>query len=311
MYGAIGGALGAGGTWLGSAIGTAIGGGVGTVGGSWGGIIGSGFGAAAGGALSATITGGDPGMSAIIAGATAGIASGLSPGLAGAINGYSAETQYLIQLSVSTGVGAGVGGTVAEIKGGNFWQAAADSAIYASAGFVVSSVIASQFENSGNSQGAISDDEPIMLACDGLDPNAPSIDSKIETIKVGGVDVTVVDGVGQLDDATYNAIIKNDIAKVNKWSRNPFKHWSKLATLDSPFHGSRVKKWLYEGKVYHTSEVNYILQGHAHRHLLFPRWLSRMAVNWHNERTYGHPASPGEHFWTDKGYKEYGQRKEW
>jgi len=135
LYGAIGGTIGGAFSIIGSKLGA---------GAAWaadkpfatvGGKIGGALGAAGGGALSALVTGGDPGMSAAVAGISAGVGYGIS------FNTGSPTKDWFAALAVSTCTGAGIGGTVAEIKGGDFWNGAAMAAATSASGFAISSTL--------------------------------------------------------------------------------------------------------------------------------------------------------------------------
>ena len=109
----------------------------GSIGGSLiGGTLGVSLGAAGAGALSAYVSGGDPLMSAITAGFTASIGFRLGSGHPPFLSDH-----YFGELIASTGVSALVGGTTAEIQGGNFWRGASDAAMWGAAGYVLSSVL--------------------------------------------------------------------------------------------------------------------------------------------------------------------------
>jgi len=75
-------------------------------------------------------------MAAIISGFTAGIGVRLGLGQPAFLS-----RDWFNQLAISTGLGAGIGGVTAEIKGGNFWQGAAQGAAWSAAGYVVSSIL--------------------------------------------------------------------------------------------------------------------------------------------------------------------------
>ena len=142
-FGALGGLLGGLGAWGGFAIATQT---LNWAANSLGTAVAVGIGAAAAGALSGLISGGDPGMSAIIGGITAGIGAGLGLGGAALFSG-----KWFLELAVSAGIDAVVGGTVAEIKGGDFWRGAADSAMWGAAGFVLSSALHAGLDSGNNS----------------------------------------------------------------------------------------------------------------------------------------------------------------
>jgi len=74
-------------------------------------------------------------MAAIISGFTAGIGVRLGLGQPAFLS-----RDWFNQLAISTGLGAGMGGVTAEIKGGSFWQGAAQGAAWSAAGYVVSSI---------------------------------------------------------------------------------------------------------------------------------------------------------------------------
>ena len=122
-------------------------------------------------------------------------------------------------------------------------------------------------------------------------------------------------GEGILTNPLLNRILKkNDrFTEVNSWSRWDIrKIWKKLPDLDSPFHSSPIRTWIYGGISYDTSHVNYILQGHAHARLLMVQKPgSSILVEGWNIWMYGHSAEPGERFWADKGIREYPKRNKW
>ena len=116
-YGALSGLTGFGGSLIGGSL--------------IGGSLGAAIGAAGAGALSAYISGGDPLMAAATAGITAGIGFRL-----GSSHAPFLSDQYFSELVASTGVSAVVGGTAAEIAGGDFWRGAGDAAMWGAAGYV-------------------------------------------------------------------------------------------------------------------------------------------------------------------------------
>lgn len=90
--------------------------------------------------------------------------------------------------------------------------------------------------------------------------------------------------------------------------------------LDSAFGDIKsppIKLFLYGGRVWTSEQVNYIAQGHAHRHMKLPLTTSLGLVQLHNRFTpylvgrKGHLPSQGELWWTQKGWLEYNQRKDW
>jgi len=141
MYGAIGGAIGGAFSYCGAYFGNTLAGTMKAAAqngltSTLGGKIGAVAGATSAGALSSTITGGDPGLSAITSGISAGVGCGLGLG-----NASYGTADWYGELAASTCLGAGIGGTVAEIKGGDFWQGAGQAAATSAAGFVISTTL--------------------------------------------------------------------------------------------------------------------------------------------------------------------------
>jgi hypothetical protein len=267
--------------------------------------------AMAGGALGALVTGGDPMMGA----ASAGIAAGISASVAACFKDLpvtcvfeSIENEYLRELTYTTACGALAGGVTAEMFGGDFAQGAAYGAASAAAGYVLGRALQTQVEGPKKSiTKALGVEKAKLVAL------VHSI-GEIETEIVGGVEVTTIDGVGQLDDEILNKILRPDTERINKWRRFPTPGQCKRlqgSEGDSAFYNSPVKRWSYKGKIYSTGDVNYILQGHAHKHMFRFNWVSKVVVRLWKLREYGHPPNAATEFWRRKGFVEYKYRKGW
>jgi len=128
-----------------------------------------------------------------------------------------------------------------------------------------------------------------------------------------GVQIACKDGIGYIaHEAQLNAIIRESFKKVNQWElRDWWTNASSLDVCDSPFYWSKITWWNYNGKLYHKSNVNYIMQGHAQRKLGFPLPASLVVVELWKMKEYGHSAAASDFYWLMKGYTEYGKRKKW
>jgi RHS repeat-associated protein len=92
-----------------------------------------------------------------------------------------------------------------------------------------------------------------------------------------------------------------------------------MRDADSVFFdfGENYRGWRYDykGEKYNASEVNYIGVGLGFEHFHIPwrhHWVDEWNETGDNNSTqggqyggYGHPGTPGEHFWTDYGYEHY------
>ena len=79
--------------------------------------------------------------------------------------------------------------------------------------------------------------------------------------------------------------------------------WNLWAQCDTPFFKCPIETWLYQGTVYETGYVNYILEGIAMRHLMLPyRFSHGLVKTWwtlkHREVTVPNAV----YFWWEKGW---------
>lgn len=150
---------------------------------------------------------------------------------------------------------------------------------------------------------------------------------RLGKLPVGGVPVVSVGDTLLLTSEELDEIIRPTIEMINKWSKwNPFHVIPGLFDLDSPFAGMpEGTKIRYFGIDWEPCEINYIVQGHAHRHLGFSPSQSEEAVQiWNGFLPIMDliPGIPGHQtptwrqlrrklFWTKVGYFQYSYRKDW
>ena len=136
---------------------------------------------------------------------------------------------------------------------------------------------------------------------------------------MGGVSVLKLNGVGLLDNDTLDKIIRDDVERVNQWKGGSLRNlWNFLAHCDTPFyHDSKsrfgVRTWLYIDARYHSAEINYILEGHAMRHVGMREGEASRAV-WDWKLLWGRVRpSKYQNTWTWfwKGWDEYDFRASW
>ena len=152
-------------------------------------------------------------------------------------------------------------------------------------------------------------------------------DLSFQSFKVGGVDVIGFDNLMYLDDRTLNDIIRPTIESINEWVRfNPY-NYVRLMTLDSPFLQHAYDPYIrfrYRGHKAKPGEINYIVQGHAHRHMMRTKAQSYGLVFLHNfgwkpvtgmfvegRQTPSWTEFQNKWMWTKVGYNEYNSRKDW
>jgi len=85
-----------------------------------------------------------------------------------------------------------------------------------------------------------------------------------------------------------------------------------LMSADTYFHTNRQYRYRYQGKVYGSSEVNYIGVGDATHSLHWPWIIAKDFPKWHNNGLpwplkklypgYGHPTTKGEEYYYYYGY---------
>ncbi len=135
------------------------------------------------------------------------------------------------------------------------------------------------------------------------------------------IPVLTVDDIGILDDRTLKRVVGPTIHRINQWERpllycTPYAPWrwdemiDKLTLLNTPFHGSPINSWRYEGSVYDDSYINYIAQGHAMRHLKVP-YLDGLSLVWCHKKTIDSEVTWGIFYWWNKGWLGYGSRDDW
>ncbi|MBW7989771.1 MAG: hypothetical protein FVQ84_07125 [Planctomycetes bacterium] len=165
---------------------------------------------------------------------------------------------------------------------------------------------------------SLTDGSDITDACDVKVP-------KFEIDGINGVQVVLIDGIGRLDsgDRTLNKILFSKIHGLNKWRDYPgwrldiIIHAYDLATKwDSPFYTSKIKSWKYKGREFNNVEINYINGGHIFSHLGVPYDIAYYYVFYWKARykdPEGNPVQPSVGTWYrfNKGYNEYGSRKDW
>ncbi len=155
----------------------------------------------------------------------------------------------------------------------------------------------------------LTDGNDITDACDVSVPN-------FETAMVGGVQVVLIDGVGRLDskDRTLNNIIAASVHSVNEWwprAPVPSNLWRLRYRCDTPFEDNIVN-WKYKGMDFKRDEINFILEGHAMKHLNIPYEVAlQVLVSGWKQHKYKHPPSGGTLYWFEKGYNEYASRSTW
>jgi len=103
--------------------------------------------------------------------------------------------------------------------------------------------------------------------------------------------------------STYN----RNLSDISRWS-GPGTILPTMEYLDTERFFPGDAPFIYNGRVYTASQINYIGVGMGFRHfILLPSgWGDRRAwvVAW-NLRRYEHLATRGEHFFTDYGYRNY------
>jgi len=165
---------------------------------------------------------------------------------------------------------------------------------------------------------SLTDGSDITDACDVKVP-----EFRIDMI--AGVQVVLIDEVARLDsgDRTLDRILKATIHGLNGWWNYPgwrtdiLIHSLDLKNKwDSPFYDSKIKSWKYKGREFNNVEINYINGGHIFSHLGVPYDIAYYYV-FYWKATYkdeaGNPVQPsvGTWYWFNKGYNEYGTRKDW
>lgn len=134
------------------------------------------------------------------------------------------------------------------------------------------------------------------------------------------VQVVTLSKVGLLDQRTLDRIIRPTVEGVNTWE--PL-HWrkdfweifAKLGSLDSGFGDSQSNKcsvntWMWSGQEYDNSDINYIMQGHAMRHLEIPKTISKFFVEIYKASVRTRPTLD-TYFWWNKGWDEHHRRDSW
>jgi RHS repeat-associated protein len=162
----------------------------------------------------------------------------------------------------------------------------------------------------------------LTLYCDDEDhkgePNfsVSWLDVKEAGSVVDTVPVALLDGVGLLNEWTLNRIIKPAIQRVNAWDRES--SWAEILDLlmtkcDTAFRYFTIEKWRYKGNVFDNDDINYILEGHAMKHLNIPSYAAARLLVWLHKHfnTTSKQVTPGVVFWFDKGWKEYSARSSW
>jgi len=151
-----------------------------------------------------------------------------------------------------------------------------------------------------------------------LEDNTPDADGNPKGPKVvDTVPLLFVDEIGILDTKALNRIIKPAIQEVNGWSlvdpvswyynlKNEWDSWFVRAGYNFKWNG---------GDIYHSSDINYIVGGHAFHHYGFT-WdqMYFMLHLWKYDK-YGHliddPALIPTKIWAVKGYNEWVFRNRW
>ena len=156
-------------------------------------------------------------------------------------------------------------------------------------------------------------------ACDVCDP-----DLRVFTFSIyndDGVDkvpVVFLGNVGWLTNSALDRLIAPEIHRINNLSKWPFLFppylWTFLNSGWDSFFAGNIYDWKYQGTVYDSSDVNWIIGGHAVAYLGFNLFQAssylysskavppRLHPPWAIEMT---------EFWFWKGYFEYSIRKDW
>ena len=87
--------------------------------------------------------------------------------------------------------------------------------------------------------------------------------------------------------------------------------WDLEKRCDTPFRDIGIINWKYKGKKCTRDEINYILEGHAMRHLEIPSDVAWAIVCFWKGHEYSHDPSSMVWYWWNKGYNEYKERKDW
>jgi hypothetical protein len=166
----------------------------------------------------------------------------------------------------------------------------------------------------------VSGDDFIMtLYCDDEDydgePNfsVSPWDIKEADVIVDTYPVVALDGMGLLNDWALNRrIIAPAIQRVNQWDRNSsiFEKFNLLTgSCDTAFKTAPLQKWMYKQNLYDNDNINYILEGHAMKHLNISYVFGRILVKIHKHyHTGSQQVTPDVIYWFDKGWDEYYKR---
>jgi len=141
-------------------------------------------------------------------------------------------------------------------------------------------------------------------------------DGETKTITIGvgtlkGHTIYTLNEVGLLDDQTLDNGIYNCIRYWNKresedsWGN----YWNLWKKGDTNFRYTNVDKWLYAGtnKIYDNSDINYIGEGHAMRHMGMSYDEGVGWVEWWKGKNADQLTD--SLFWFKKGYDEYSDRR--
>ena len=102
------------------------------------------------------------------------------------------------------------------------------------------------------------------------------------------VPVVLIDDIARLDDRTLNRIIEPAVHRVNQWAwyaPGALNFYRLINECDTAFFYTDIGKWKYlrNSTVFHNSDINFILEGHAMHHLkmLYPQALA-LVYAWEN-----------------------------
>ncbi len=138
--------------------------------------------------------------------------------------------------------------------------------------------------------------------------------------EVEGVEVFTLNGIGLLDQDILDKIIKQSVESVNTWEQDGLTEENKYNLqwrCDTPFFDPErvpIRKWLFTGrkKIDSSSDINYILEGHAMNHigLWYPKALA--GVYYWKLRVYRRLPTEPVKWWFKKGWNEYDDyRDDW